>query len=181
MNLKELLPRPSPESVNTGLNSCPPSLLREKFGDPRLSYSQDCKPPTGRTLKANLATGKWFGQKVTGLKWAVESLARIEETIREHHPELVPHMGHQGMICCRYQRGSNSKVSNHAWGNAIDLVFDGEVDRRGDNKCQKWLLIVYPYFHTEGWYWGSEFKTEDSMHFELAEETVRKIKVLTPA
>lgn len=173
--MTRLVPRPSPQDVNSGLSSCKPSTLRAKFGEPRSSYSQDCQPATGAKLKANLATGKWFGQTVRGLKAAVESLARIEAKIRDKYPEMVPHMGHAGMLCCRYQRGSKSKVSNHAWGNAIDLAFDGVVDRRGDDLCQAWLLKVYGFFHEEGWYWGCEFNTEDSMHFELADETVRRM------
>jgi hypothetical protein len=38
-------------------------------------------------------------------------------------------------------------------------------------------LLVYPYFHAEGWFWGAEFPTEDAMHFELADETVAKLSI----
>lgn len=171
------VPRPAAGSVNSGLTSCKASTLRRVLGEPRpaLDYGQDCKDVTNPKLRARIVAGKWFGQKVRGLDVAVVRLARIEAKIREAHAELVPHMGTAGMLCCRYMRGSATSLSNHSWGTAIDLTFDGEVDDRGDGKCQAWLLTVYPYFHAEGWYWGTRFPTEDSMHFELADETVRAL------
>jgi len=176
-DLTKLVPRPSADSINTGLSSCRAQTLRQRFGSPRANYSQVCQGVTGQLLKKHITTGTWFGHKVTGLSYAINSLKRIETKIRANHPELIGHVGHQGMLCCRFQRGSFTAISNHSWGTAIDLAFDGEVDRRGDDMCQAWLLLVYPYFHEEGWYWGSEFKTEDSMHFELADETVRNMKI----
>ena len=174
-DLTKEVPRPSADSVNSGLSSCKNSTLIAKFGKPREKVTSDHQAVTNPKLKKRLVQGKWFGQRLTGLDYAVESLWRIEAKIRENHPELTPHMGHAGMLSCRLVRGSKTSISNHAWGTAIDLTFDGKVDDRGDNKCQSWLLLVYPYFHAEGWYWGVEFSTEDSMHFDLADETVKKI------
>ena len=176
-DLTRLVPRPAPQDVNTGLSACKPRTLKRVFGLPRETFSQDCQPVTSAKLKNRIVTGKWFGARVTGLDVAVHSLARIEAKIREHHPELAPHMGNAGMLCCRYVRGSKSSISNHSWGTAIDLTFDGEVDKRGDGKCQAWLLLVYGFFHAEGWFWGTSFPTEDSMHFELADETVAKLSI----
>src|SRR5262249_28770601 len=38
-------------------------------------------------------------------------------------------------------------------------------------------LLLAPYFSRHGWYWGAGFSGDsvDSMHFELAEETIAKI------
>jgi len=166
------VPRPSPESVNTGLSSCRNSTLLAKFGAPRARVTSEIKPVTNLALKARLKRGKWFGQAITGLDAAVFSLGRIEAKIKANHPSLVPHMGHAGMLACRLVRGSKTSISNHAWGTAIDLTFDGQVDDRGDGNCQSWLLLVYPYFYEEGWFWGTEFPTEDSMHFEMSDESV---------
>ncbi len=30
------------------------------------------------------------------------------------------------------------------------------------------------YFNDEGWYWGAAYNREDSMHFEVGEETLRR-------
>jgi hypothetical protein len=39
---------------------------------------------------------------------------------------------------------------------------------------------LFPFFNAHGWYWGAEFSGDsvDSMHFELAEETIRKIGIV---
>jgi hypothetical protein len=39
---------------------------------------------------------------------------------------------------------------------------------------QRGLLEMYPYFHKQGFFWGSEFSKEDSMHWEAADETIRR-------
>lgn len=167
--------RPAPESVNSGLTACKNSTLIAKFGKPRANVTAEFQSVTNPVLKKRLKKGTWFGDPITGLDYAVDSLARIEAQIRKNHPELVKHMGTAGMLAVRLVRGSKSTISNHAWGTAIDLSFDGAVDDRGDGMCQAWLLLVYGYFHKEGWYWGTEFPTEDSMHFDLADETVKKL------
>ena len=111
--------------------------------------------------------------RVTGLDIAVQSLARVMDSVRRHDPEVYAQLGTAGMLCCRFVRGSKTVLSNHSWGTAVDLTFGGEVDPRGDGKCQLGLLRVYRFFHQEGWYWGAGFPREDAMHFELADETVR--------
>ena len=117
--------------------------------------------------------------RVTGHRLALESLRRVFHLVKGAKPQLFAQVGSAGMLCSRAVRGPGSpdpkrwKFSNHAWGTAIDLTF-GYTDRVGDGMCQAGLLELYPYFHGEGWYWGAEFgpSREDSMHFELAEETI---------
>ena len=43
----------------------------------------------------------------------------------------------------------------------------------GLNETQFGLLILAEYFNDEGWYWGAAYNREDSMHFEVGEETLR--------
>ena len=43
------------------------------------------------------------------------------------------------------------------------------------NKVFRGLLEIYPFFHKHCWFGGAEFGTEDAMHFELAEETVKNL------
>jgi len=94
------------------------------------------------------------------------------DQIKRHDPEAYAQIGTAGMLCCRFVRGSKKSISNHSWGTAVDLTFGGEVDPRGDGKCQHGLVRVYRFFHAEGWFWGAGFSREDAMHFELADETV---------
>jgi len=109
----------------------------------------------------------------------VESLHRVFERIK--NKDVYEAVGTAGMLCCRLVRGSRRSVSNHSWGTAVDLTFphyltgENVVDPRGDGLVQRGCLDVYWAFHAEGWYWGAGFSREDAMHFELADETVRKM------
>jgi hypothetical protein len=47
---------------------------------------------------------------------------------------------------------------------------------QGDDECFRGLLILSRYFNAAGWYWGVTFPTEDGMHFEVAESTLRQWK-----
>jgi hypothetical protein len=42
-------------------------------------------------------------------------------------------------------------------------------------KTYRGCLQLAPFFNKHGWYWGAGFsgKSVDSMHFELAEETIK--------
>ena len=36
------------------------------------------------------------------------------------------------------------------------------------------LLLLAELFNEEGWFWGAAYNREDSMHFEVGVETLRK-------
>lgn len=173
----QLVPVPPHGSYNTGLSACRPGTLRKFLGDPRETFDQQCRPVTNRVLKARMLTASVGPFRVTGLDVAVASLTRVMAAFRSADPAAYAAVGTAGMLCARFVRGSQKSVSNHAWGTAVDLTFDGEVDPRGDRKVQAGLLRVYRFFHAEGWYWGAGFSREDAMHFELADETVRALLV----
>ena len=71
-------------------------------------------------------------------------------------------------------RGSSTSVSNHSWGTAIDLKLEGMLDSFGDGDTQFGLLLLAELFAKEGWFWGATYSREDSMHFEVGEETLRR-------
>ena len=71
-------------------------------------------------------------------------------------------------------RSSRSAVSNHSWGTAIDVKLQGQLDGFGDGGTQFGLLLLAELFNEEGWYWGAGYRREDSMHFEVGVETLRK-------
>lgn len=168
------LDKPSPASVNSGLSPLHQRTMIELIGAPRPQLCQDCMPPTNPRLKLKTVTKNVGPFRVTGHAAAVASLEKVFSAVKAKNPELYAMIGTAGMMCCRAVRGSKTSWSNHSWGFAIDLKIGGVLDDRGDNKCQRGLLDLYSFFHAEGWYWGTEFPTEDSMHFEVADETVRK-------
>ena len=73
------------------------------------------------------------------------------------------------MLCARYVRGSQTNISNHSWGTAIDLTIEGQLDPRGNNQVQFGLQLIAPIFNAQGWFWGAGFTTEDGMHFEAGQ------------
>lgn len=168
---------PSPESINGGLTYCRPSTMLAIFGSPRAQLTSECMPPTNAKLKKSLGLYDVGPFRVYGLKAMAEKLTRLFAKVKKEKPELYAMLGTAGVTCCRLVRGTDNIPSNHAFGGAIDLTIGGDLDAVGDGKCQKGLLDLYPYFHNEGFYWGCEFRgpREDSMHFELADETVRKL------
>lgn len=174
---QERVKAPHPASVNSGLTSPRQAFMVATFGMPRAELTHECKGIDNPDLKKRMYTSNVGPFKVTGHVWATVSLKRIFARAKVSHPDLMEHLGTAGMLCVRLQRGSRTAISNHSWGTAIDLTIGGKLDRVGDGLCQRGLLALYRFFHEEGWYWGVEYggAREDSMHFELAEETIRRL------
>ena len=161
---------------NKGITQPRNRTMLEILGPPRDSYSTDCQPVTNETLKALLDTRQVGTITVTMLKPALESLERILNRLKESDPDIYAKLGTAGALCARFIRGSTTSVSNHSWGTAIDLTLQGELDRFADGGTQFGLLILALYFNDEGWFWGAAYSREDSMHFEVGEETLRAWK-----
>ncbi len=175
-SMTELLPKPEKGTFNAGLKAVSNKMMKEMFGNPRETYSQDCQAMTNAKLKRNVVSESVGPFKATGLKPAVASLKQVFSEISVALPLLAPRVGTAGMLCCRYQRGSTTAISNHSWGTAVDLTINGILDKRGDNKVQVGLTLIAPFFNKHGWYWGAMFGTEDAMHFEASVSLAEKIK-----
>ena len=108
------------------------------------------------------------------LEPALESLARIFETIQSVDPDLYARVNTAGALCVRRIRGSVSSVSTHSFGLAVDINIDGVLDTLGDGRTQLGLTILADFFNAEGWVWGAAYSREDSMHFEVSREKVEE-------
>ena len=172
MSLREK--RSIPSNINAGLSSPPNRLMLELLGSPRNSYDQSCRPPTNTSVKKLIRLRDVGPFRVTGLEPAVESLAAIMADIKVEQPDVYAALGSMGMLCCRNVRGSNSSISNHSWGTALDVTIDGELDAYGDGTVQLGLIRIYSIFNRHGWYWGAAFRKEDGMHFEVSRELLLK-------
>ncbi|MGB8814868.1 MAG: M15 family metallopeptidase [Paracoccaceae bacterium] len=161
---------------NKGITQPRNKTMMEILGPPRDSYSTDCQPVSSASLKALMDTRQVGTIKVTMLKPALESLERVLNRLKDTDPDIYAKVGTAGAICARFIRGSTTSVSNHSWGSAIDLTLQGELDRFADGGTQFGLLILAEYFNDEGWFWGAAYNREDSMHFEVGEETLRAWK-----
>ncbi|HVI47817.1 MAG TPA: M15 family metallopeptidase [Chitinophaga sp.] len=175
-NLNDLIPIPSKDVMNRGLSAAKESTMLRILGKPGV-LSKDCSNP-GRTYAKLVKYGVDVGPfKVSGHSYAVESLLLIFQQVKQEQPDVFSTVKTGGVLCVRSRRSNPSRFSNHSWGTAIDLYFGGGVVRQGLNQTQRGVYQLFPYFNNHGWYWGAEFSGDsvDSMHFELAEETILKL------
>jgi hypothetical protein len=117
---------------------------------------------------------------VSGLDVAVESLRQVFAEVQRKAPRLFNEVKTEGMLCVRHKHSSATHFSNHSWGAAIDLFYGSGVVQQGTALAQRGIVQLVPFFNRHGWYWGGEFSghSVDSMHFELAAETVHKIHAI---
>jgi hypothetical protein len=170
-----IVPIPPRNTFNQNLSSASEGTMLEVFGIPG-QKTQDCSPATG-TFKKRVVTRVDVGPfKVSGLDIAVQSLKAVFAEAEEQIPNVVAAVKSDGMLCVRHKRGNPDSFSNHSWGTAIDLFFGADAVPMGSPHTQRGCLQLAPFFNKHGWYWGAGFsgKSVDSMHFELAEETIRK-------
>jgi len=162
---------PSHDSINTGLSPMNTDKLRHQFGDPCAHMTADCQPVTSPHLATRMMTQRITPTfRATGMDYAISDLLTILQQVEIKDPALYALVGSAGMLCARFVRGSNSVISNHSYGLAIDLTIGGILTPRGSSTITYGLLALYPYFHAAGWYWGAEFPTTDAMHFEQSWE-----------
>jgi hypothetical protein len=161
---------------NKGITQPRNKTMLEILGNPRDGYSQDCQGMTNPTLKALLEKRTIGPITVTMLKPALDSLERVMNRLKESDPDIYEKVGTAGALCVRFIRGSSTSISNHSWATAIDLTLEGQLDGFADGGTQFGLLILAEYFNDEGWFWGAAYNREDSMHFEVGEETLRAWK-----
>ncbi len=159
---------------NKGISQPNNRVMKELLGNPRESYGTNCQSVTNPHLKSLLQTADIANFRVTMIKPAIESLQRITARLKESDPDIYEKLGTAGALCVRLIRGSRSSVSNHSWGTAIDIKLEGKLDRFADGGTQFGLLILAEYFNDEGWFWGATYNREDSMHFEVGVETLRR-------
>ena len=180
-NYLELIPKPKASVVNVGLTSPKLATLRRTLGEPRATYTGSCQPVTG-PFGNRIVTQSVGPFKATGIDVAVSALKDVLQTVKQEVPDLYAILGTAGMTCARKVKlrqpdGSiklGKNPSNHSWGLAVDITLKGALDKQGDDKCYRGLLVLSRYFNAAGWYWGVSFPTEDAMHFEVAEATLAR-------
>lgn len=174
-----------PSGTNSKLTSPTNDFMRELMGEPRTKkdYAKNDNGLDNKELEKIHKTDSVGPFRVTGLSLAVESLKKVMTDIKKEHPEIYATLGTAGMRSVRLQRSKKAtkKISNHAWGVAIDLTIDGILDPYRDDKTQHGLAIITPIFNKHFWYWGGAYKPgidnkgkiyskEDAMHFEVSKE-----------
>lgn len=161
-------------NLNKGLTVPPSSWLVETFGPPADNLGDSCTDMTNPRLAGLLQEQQVGPVRVKMLKPALESLAVIFGKIQQADPELYARINTAGSLCVRLVRGSASSVSSHSFGLSLDLNINGVLDTLGDGRTQLGLTILSDFFNADGWVWGAAYGREDSMHFEVAKETIEQ-------
>jgi hypothetical protein len=162
-----------PETINQGVSSAKQRTMLALLGNPRGSYDQTCRPVQNPVLLPLIITENLGPFRATGLLPAIGSLKEVLADIKREEPEVYEALGTAGMQRARFVLNSTTTISNHSWRTVIDLILQGKLDRRGDNRVQVGLAKIAPIFNHHGWFWGAGFRTEDAMHFEVSEEKIR--------
>jgi len=174
--LDDRIPIPPKDTMNIGLTAVLEATMLKKFGPPGRTDPK-CGDPSPKMSKRMLFGVKIGPMKVSGLDFAVHSLQQIFAEVERDLPDVFKAVKTDGMLCVRFRRGNSGLLSNHAWGTAIDLFFGKDSVPRGTRRTHRGNFLLFPFFNRHGWYWGAEFSGDgvDSMHFELAEETILKL------
>lgn len=104
-------------------------------------------------------------------KAAEQLLAMCEEWEKEGLTDKILTYG--GSFVPRFVRGSNTVLSNHAFGTALDInvrwnMLGATPALWSKEGCVRELVTIA---NKHGFYWGGHFKRLDGMHFEVAKLT----------
>ena len=174
---------PVPANLNNGVKRVSESYMIKTLGHPRTDGK--LPPPgyddgtmlTNPILVRNMAPANAILQGTgSGLKPAVDSLQTIMGQIQTQLPSARAAMTSAGMKNCRRTRlksGWGHNFSNHSWGTAVDIKFNGALDNPNDKVVQVALALIAPIFNANGWFWGAGFGGYvDAMHFEAGETLI---------
>jgi hypothetical protein len=149
------------------------------LGRPLLPLSVNDQPDHVSDVVRKLKTTVKVSSKirVTGIKPAVNSLKDVLTEVGDSDAKLLDALASAGMLVVRLRRPTSgkpsTKISNHAWGTAVDFSVDGKPPAGATGqKVPRGIALLVPFFNKAGWYSGIAF--HDDMHFEVAEETIRK-------
>ena len=171
--LDDLLP------INKGLSSAQQHTMISLLGSPQMPLTRESQPERASPLvKRNIAVERMSPQfRLTGLKPALADVKSILDRAFGDHPDLKTVLSTEGMLSVRMRKpasgGISTKISNHAWGTAVDfkiIGYDAPINT-GDT-VPLFIALLMPLFHDAGWYSGVAFN--DPMHFEVSEEKIRQ-------
>jgi hypothetical protein len=174
-----MLPLTSILPINVGLSSATEHTMISILGTPQLPLSKKDQPDHASDLVKKLTVKGDVAKHISvkGLRPAVESLKNVLKEAFAAEPGLDDVLGTAGMLNVRYRHPTSGRkstqISNHAWGTAIDFnLFRRKPPGNTGREVPKFIAVLIPFFNKAGWFSGIAF--HDSMHFEVAEGTIRK-------
>lgn len=170
--LKSILP------INHGLHSADETTMVSILGSPHMPLTRDCQNGHASDAVTALMTTAQVAPhvRVSGLKPAVAGIKAVLDKAFQAHPGLSDVLGTEGMLCVRMRKPTDGSisthVSNHAWGTAIDFKLVGAAAPANTGaSVPRFIAVLVPLFNAAGWFSGIAFR--DTMHFEVADETIR--------
>jgi len=177
---------PIPSGINAGLNFPSASFQTGVLGKPGCALSSacfNCNCASSALINRLKVTAKVTDTvSITGLKPFVNAVkAAFDAMLASGNAEAIAaraQVHSAGGLCCRPIKRPNGTPgpswSNHSWGLAVDFYFGGNIDPRGDGKCQRGLAVMAPFFKAQGLYWAGGYRgaDEDAMHFEASTQII---------
>jgi D-alanyl-D-alanine carboxypeptidase len=169
--------------INKDLTAANEQTMISTLGSPLMPLTTADQPNRASPLVTQLRQTVRISQHVTvtAIRPSIESLKKIlakafqQEKDNGHDLDSV--LSTDGMLVVRLRRPtsgiSSTKISNHAWGTAIDMKIIGHSSPGNTgHSIPRFIAVLLPFFNEEGWFSGIAF--HDSMHFEVAEGTIRQ-------
>jgi D-alanyl-D-alanine carboxypeptidase len=175
--LKDFLP------INVGLHSSAEGTMISTLGSPIMPLTTTDQPDRVSPLVKQLRQTVKLSPNVvvTGIRPAIDSvktiLAEAFKQEKDSNHDLESVLASHDMLNVRLRKPTSgkpsTKISNHAWGTAIDFRIIGN-SHPGDTgqSIPKFIAVLLPFFNAEGWFSGIGF--HDTMHFEVADETIHQ-------
>jgi hypothetical protein len=177
VDLHDLLP------INVHVQSAQESTMISALGSPTLPLTTVDQPERASPrVKALAHTAKVSAHViVTGIRPALTSLNDVlqaafkSETKAGHDLESV--LGTEGMLNVRFRKPTSgkpsTKISNHAWGTAIDFKVIGHSSPGNTgHQIPRFIAVLLPFFNKAEWFSGIGFN--DTMHFEVSDGLIRE-------
>lgn len=175
--LADLVPLEPLLPLNVGVTNASEETMISALGRPQLPLTWSDQPDRASPAVKKLLVDDSIGKvRVSGVKPAVESLKQILSAAFTDTPAIETSLTSAGMLAVRYRKPTSGivsyKISNHAWGTAVDFALVGEEapGKTGD-QIPYFIALLLPHFLAAGWYSGIAF--HDDMHFEIADETIK--------
>jgi len=176
----ELLPLADFLPLNVGLRSAREQTMISLLGSPRLPLTTHDQPDRASDLVKRLAptTTRISGNiRVRGIRPAVESLTEVMSKVFSEQPGLEDVLDDNGMLVVRLRRPTSglpsTAISNHSWGTALDFRLVGmESPANTHDRIPRFIAVMLSAFNEAGWFSGIAF--HDTMHFEVADQTMHK-------
>ena len=171
--IKSILP------INVGLSPAQEATMISILGSPTTPLTTTCQNAKASAKVKDLQETRKMSDifRLTGIRPALDSVEKVLKTVFASNPDLASVLSTEGMLCVRRRKPTNNtvskKLSNHSWGTAVDFKIVG-FDAPGNTKqdVPKFIALMIPLFNAEGWLSGIAFN--DSMHFEVADETIKQ-------